>query len=163
MKLNLVKLNLGCGHRKIEGYVGVDANAKTSACDLACDLRTLPHEDGSVEEIIAVHVIEHFYLWEVQPLLAEWRRVLAPGGKLILEQPDIAKAAMLYLRNPADKGYMFAFYGDPGQRDERMCHHWGWTPATLGRELKLAGFRDPTHKPAQFKRPERDFRVEAIR
>ena len=156
-----MKLNLGSGNRPLQGYIGVDLAPNA---DIQCDLRKLEFaEDNSVEEIIAIHVIEHFYKWEVQPLLQEWRRVLKPGGKIILECPNIKKAAHAFLMGAGDQMGMWAFYGNPELKNEFHCHHWGYTPETLIYELQLAGFRETQSKQAQFKMPVRDMRVEAIK
>jgi len=156
-----MKLNLGSGNRPLQGYIGVDLAPNA---DIQCDLRKLePFADNSVEEIIAIHVIEHFYKWEVQPLLQEWRRVLQPGGKIILECPDLKKAAQAFLFGAGDQMGMWAFYGNPELKDVFHCHHWGYTPETLAYELQMAGFRNIHKAKAQFKIPERDMRVEGFK
>ncbi|HYM09388.1 MAG TPA: methyltransferase domain-containing protein [Bryobacterales bacterium] len=53
---------------------------------LRADCRDLPFASGSVDLIVAFEVIEHLEQWE--RLLAETRRVLAPGGELILSTPN---------------------------------------------------------------------------
>ena len=156
-----MKLNLGCGDKKVEGYTGVDLDSRA---DIVCDIRDLAFCDSnSVDEILSVHVIEHFYKWQVQGLLWEWRRVLKPGGKIILECPNLELACMAFLQGAPDQFTMWAFYGNPNLKNELHCHHWGWTPTTLSEELKQAGFKDIQSKKAQFKIPTRDMRVEAIK
>lgn len=55
-----LRLNLGCGSRKLPGFLNVD---KFSACtpDLVVDLESLPWPwpDNSVEAVAMVHVLEH--------------------------------------------------------------------------------------------------------
>ena len=156
-----MKLNLGSGNRPLPGYTGVDLDP---VADIVCDLRKLEFaEDNSVEEIVAIHVIEHFYKWEVQPMLQEWRRVLKPGGKIILECPDLKKAAFAFLLGGPDQMGMWAFYGNPELKNEFHCHHWGYTPETLAYELQLAGFRNIVKVQAQYKIPQRDMRLEATK
>jgi hypothetical protein len=55
-----LKLNLGCGSRKMEGYVNIDRSPLT-APDLLLDLEQVPwpFEADSVAEIQALHVLEH--------------------------------------------------------------------------------------------------------
>ncbi len=156
-----MKLNLGCGNRPLEGYIGVDLSERA---DIVCDIRKLEFaENNSVEEIIAIHVIEHFYKWEVQPLLQEWRRVLQPKGKIILECPNLETACKNVLAGTGDQLSMWALYGNPDLKDEFHCHHWLYTPHTLMAELIKAGFRNCCHKAAEFKIPQRDMRVEAFK
>lgn len=156
-----MKLNLGSGNRPLEGYIGVDLSEKA---DIVCDLRKLEFaENNSVEEIIAIHVIEHFYKWEIPSLLQEWRRVLQPKGKIILECPNLEAACANLLNGAPDQLSMWAFYGNSDLKDPLHCHRWGYTPASLMSELAKAGFRNPVHLQAQFKIPHRDMRVEAYK
>ena len=116
----MVKLNLGCGDKILEGYVNAD-------------IRDLSKIKSSVaDEILAVHVVEHFYYWEVIPLLKSWRRLLRPGGKLILECPHLLYACQMIVENPAMRSQagkagqmlMWPLYGDPSWKDPLMCHKW---------------------------------------
>jgi predicted SAM-dependent methyltransferase len=77
----LVKLNLGCGDKILPGCVNVDAASSRAGRqpDVVADIRDLRKIKSSIaDEILAVHVIEHFYYWEVVPLLQSWRRLLKP-------------------------------------------------------------------------------------
>ena len=169
-----IRLNLGSGDKNLPGYVNVDVapSRKGTEPDVLCDLRELTFEDGHADEIMAVHVIEHFYQWEVPGLLAEWRRILKPGGRIVLECPNLAYAAQQVVEDEArlsqpKEGWpttMFVLYGDPSWQDPLMCHRWGWTPRTLALELKRAGFSDVQEEEAQFKRGHpRDMRVVGIK
>jgi len=55
-----LKLNLGCGNKRIDGYIGVDSK-KTTATDILHDLNkfSYPFEDNSVDEILLDNVLEH--------------------------------------------------------------------------------------------------------
>lgn len=171
-----MKLHLGCGKHVLDGWINIDAAASRGGKppDIIADLRKIPMPDGCADTAMAIHVIEHFYRWEVPAVLAEWRRLLCPGGILVLECPDVLKCAAELLRNPnsgldgpkGDQMHMWGVYGDPGHKDPLMCHRWGWHPATLARELKLAGFRNVVtgEKPEWHgSREKRDMRVTAIR
>lgn len=54
----MLKLNLGCGHNKVEGFVNVD---KYGEPDVKHDLEVFPWPwpDSSVEEVRLIHVLEH--------------------------------------------------------------------------------------------------------
>ena len=167
----LKKLNLGCGDKILAGYINVDVVESRGGAkpDVVCDLHRLtPFEDDSVDEILSVHVIEHFWRWEVSSVLKEWVRVLKPGGFMILECPNLLSAAAELLKNPlAGAGAgpeaqrtMWVFYGDPAWEDPYMIHRWGYTPESLIELMEEAGLVDVMQEPAQFKlREPRDMRV----
>jgi len=165
------KLNLGCGDKILPGYINVDVveSRLDRKPDVICDLHRLtPFEDNSVDEILSVHVVEHFWRWEVVDILKEWVRVLKPGGKMILECPNILSAAQELLRNPdmacgpgpEGQRSMWVFYGDPQWQDSYMVHRWGYSPLSLARVMHEAGLVQLRQEPAEFKlREPRDMRV----
>lgn len=55
-----MKLNMGCGFRKLEGYLNVDKFA-TCDPDMQVDLEVLPwpFATDSVEEVLFIHCLEH--------------------------------------------------------------------------------------------------------
>lgn len=55
-----MKLNLGCGNKKIDGYINVD-KYKTEAVDQVVDLEITPWpwNENTVDEILLIHVLEH--------------------------------------------------------------------------------------------------------
>lgn len=163
-----MRLNLGCGRMVLDGWTNVDIQASPRASrppDILSDVRSVPLPDGCADEVMALHVIEHFYLWEAPDVLREWRRLLTPGGLLVLELPNIEAAARNLLAGMTDQMCMWPLYGDPSHRDPFMCHRWGYTPATIKQLLEQNGFGDVRHKQPQYhgKRVSRDMRVEAIK
>jgi SAM-dependent methyltransferase len=166
-----LRLNLGCGDKILDGYVNVDVAASRAGKhpDVLCDLRALtPFEENSADEILSVHVVEHFWRWEVVDILKEWTRILKPGGRMILECPNLKSACEAFLANPevfAGPGgegqrTMWVFYGDPAWRDPLMVHRWGYTPRSLAQVMYEAGLVNLRQEAAQFKlREPRDMRV----
>ena len=55
-----MKLNLGCGQNRIEGYVNADREPAAEP-DVVMDLEEFPwpFDDDSVDEVVANHVLEH--------------------------------------------------------------------------------------------------------
>jgi SAM-dependent methyltransferase len=53
---------------------------------LAGDARQLPLPDAAVDMVVSFETIEHFY--EHDAFLAEVRRVLRPGGRLVISSPE---------------------------------------------------------------------------
>jgi SAM-dependent methyltransferase len=160
-----VRLNLGCGKKHFVGYINIDfPNSYCSVKpDLECDIRTLPYEDNSVDEITAIHVFEHFYLWEAPKILDEWARVLKPGGKLALELPCLNKVIGFLNQNPLSlRNTMFALYGDPGYEAPEMVHKWCYSREHLTAMLAHR-FQDIKEGRCQFHVPERDMRLVAFK
>lgn len=170
-----LRLNLGCGDKILPDYVNVDVAASRGGRrpDVLCDLHELlPFADGIADEILSVHVIEHFWRWEVEAVLREWVRVLRPGGKLVIECPNISSACAQFSSDPVSGAQpdqrgqrtMWVFYGDPAWRDPLMVHRWGYTPETLIELLRSCGLTEVRQEPAQFKlREPRDMRVVGLR
>jgi SAM-dependent methyltransferase len=166
-----VRLNLGCGDKILPGYVNVDVVEARAGMkpDVICDLHDLaPFADASADEILSVHVVEHFWRWEIADVMREWVRVLKPGAKMIVECPNILSACQTFLQDPeqfsredqAGQRTMWVFYGDPKWKDPLMIHRWGYTPESLKALLGEAGLADVRQEPAQFKlREPRDMRI----
>lgn len=163
-----MKLHLGCGKRILSGYINIDgANQKA---DVIHDLtKPLPYGDDTADEIVAIHLFEHFFPDDVPNVLADWRRVLKPGGKLILEMPDIYKSAKNLVAEveagcfPSNQWSMFPIYGDCPEKSLFECHKWGWTYITIKPVIEAAGFAKVVERPTEWhgRRENRDFRIEA--
>jgi glycosyltransferase involved in cell wall biosynthesis len=170
-----IRLNLGCGDKILPGYVNIDLVDERAGHkpDIICDVRKLaPLPDAYADEAMAIHVVEHFWRWEVVDILREWRRVLKPGGKIILECPNLLSACEAVLKNPdgasgpgkEGQRSMWVLYGDPAWKDPLMCHRWAYTPQSLGAVMQEAGFTQIRQEPAQYKlREPRDMRVTGIK
>jgi predicted SAM-dependent methyltransferase len=157
------KLNVGCGPRRIAGYLGVDIK-ESLATDIVAPAHKIPLPDASVDKIFACHLWEHFYYWECPKVMTEWRRLLKPSGNLTLELPNVRKCCENLLNNlqmggkhPHQLSY-WGLYGDPRFKDPYMCHRWGWTPETLTAFLTEYGFVDIKEEPTEYHPAGRDFR-----
>jgi SAM-dependent methyltransferase len=166
-----LRLNLGCGDKHLHGYVNVDVASSRAGVqpDVQCDLRDLKRfATDSADEILAVHVVEHFWRWEIVDVLREWVRTLRPGGQMIVECPNLLEACRALLEDPVNGAQpgpegqrtMWVFYGDPAWRDPLMCHRWNYTPQSLQALMEEAGLVRVRQEPAQFKlREPRDMRI----
>jgi hypothetical protein len=76
-----LRLNLGCGLRRRDGYFGID-RAPLPTADIIADLNEPLSElpDGSVDEVYSRHFLEH--VRELLPLMAELHRVTRPDSRL---------------------------------------------------------------------------------
>jgi predicted SAM-dependent methyltransferase len=83
----VVKINLGCGYRKIDGFVNLDYRPEVDP-DMVCDCRKLPFDDNSVDEVRAVDFLEHIPTGQTIGVINEIWRVLKHGGKFMHETPS---------------------------------------------------------------------------
>lgn len=85
---DLVRLNIGCGHIPIDGYVNVDMR-ELPGVDVVAPVDQLPFDDGVLDELYSAHLLEHFPLEELRRrLLPYWIEKLRPGGTLRAVVPD---------------------------------------------------------------------------
>ena len=84
-----MKLNIGCGNKKINGYIGVD-KFKCHAADYICDVENekLPFEENSITSIILDNVIEHFY--DIPKVIDELVRVSQKGANIKIITPHFS-------------------------------------------------------------------------
>lgn len=134
----MIGLNLGCGEEHLTGYVNVDLQG---CGDVQADVRSLPWASGSVDEIRAFDLLEHFWRDEVDRVLDEWLRVLTPGGRVSFRVPNLTVLGRM-LSDDYDTAkivenvYGGHRYGPEGAWD---THHWGWTRPGFGRWLMWHG------------------------
>ena len=101
--------------------------------------------DNSFEVVYASHVVEHFdYRDELHRTLAEWLRVLQPGGSVEISVPDLEILAGLMLNKQLPMldhfKVMMMIFG--GHVDAFDYHKVGLTEELLGGFLLSAGFTD---------------------
>ncbi|MCX4810858.1 class I SAM-dependent methyltransferase [Streptomyces sp. NBC_01239] len=142
------------GHR----VVGVDwsQDALTRArthlpCTVRGELIALPLRSGSADAVLFSEVIEH--LVDPDTALAEIRRVLRPGGHLMLSTPNLAawynRALLLAGVQPVfSEVSLRAIHGRPGK--EVVGHLRLYTPRALREFVAAAGFTVVGLKGAPF-------------
>ena len=60
-----IRIDIGRGKNKKEGFIGIDIDPKSDA-DIIASALNLPFDDLSVDEINSSHLVEHFYPDETQ-------------------------------------------------------------------------------------------------
>lgn len=149
------KLHLGCGNRKIEGWLNIDVIQSDYDVDLAAG--KLPFASDSFDCVVSQHVIEHLELEEeLIPLLKELYRTMKVGGEIWLSCPDLEKVCKYYFE---DKGVAlvedrkqrfpkFSLNGVPAQHMINVMFHQGGEHKNLFDfellewTLQQAGFKD---------------------
>lgn len=133
-------LDIGCGpgllleEARNRGYAAAGCDVSAWAVEAArrrgFDARTgvlqaLQYPEGAFDIVVANHTLEH--IPEPLPFLREARRLLAPGGLLAIGVPNHASLMSTVM----------------GARWHSLLpdqHYWHFTPATLTRMLREAGF-----------------------
>ncbi len=169
-----VRLHLGCGPDRREGWVNVDARPGVNP-DIVASVDALPmFEDGTVDTIEACHLFEHLPVHEARRALTEWFRLLKSGGALLLELPNFEACVRMIGAHRDEHGHdlgMIGLFGWPVCVEAdgvAQVHKWGWTPDSLTGALREAGFADVQQEPVtQTWRPaarvDRDFRLRAVK
>lgn len=86
----VIRLDLGCGNNKKEGFIGVDITAIGTQADLSWDLMKKypwPYDDGAVEELFCSQFFEHVPAYLRVSFMTEAWRVLKVGGIFTLITP----------------------------------------------------------------------------
>jgi len=103
---------------------------------------------GEFDAVYCSHALEHLYPHQVPQALAEFRRVLKPGGYALIFVPDLEDVRptedVLYESNAGPVSGLDLIYGHHKFTVDRpyMAHHCGFTSLTLGRALTEAGFNE---------------------
>lgn len=94
-----MRLNIGCGEKKMAGYVNVDLYGTP---DVKCDLSNFPwpFDTNSADEVYSAHFLEHVHDYEKTVL--EIHRILKPGGTFHFKVP--------HFRTPAAYWHLHTYY-----------------------------------------------------
>ena len=174
------RLNLCCGDYHWEGFVNIDVwYGGMTKPDFDCDVRKLPYLPNTMEEIQCIHGLEHFPRWQVVSILIDWRRMLVPGGLLVLEMPCLNMIIEILHKHPTPDSLpevwhklkdgrtvnkhidaMGGLYGEQDPKKPHMVHKWCYSSQELREVLEAAGFENMVFKDPLYHRPFRDMRVE---
>lgn len=145
------KLNIGCGGKRLEGYVGVDL-FKSDSVDEIFEMDNIPYKDNTINAIYSEHALEHVPFERAEKTLKEWCRVLEPGGELLLYMPDFENCCREYLNAPLENPnfmstrawFKFTIYGiqksQAGEPDDAQIHKCGFSKEEIGIVVERNGF-----------------------
>jgi len=94
-----MKLNIGAGSAKLEGYINMDISEECKP-DIVHDFRKgIPYPPDHFDKIVCFHMLEHVEKKYHQGLFLEIKRTLKEDGEFIVTFPDFAKCAQNWLEN----------------------------------------------------------------
>lgn len=153
------KLEIGPGLYPQNGYIHVDVYPFSRHSEAIATMWDLPFATGWADEIVAIHSLEHAPPPRLVPTLAEWRRVLRPGGSVEVSVPNAPAIMDSYCRAPVPEkwplmGSILGMYCPPSVRspadlttasDHQVIFDW----ELLRWALESAGFEDVTNQTAR--------------
>jgi len=137
-----LKLDLGCGPNKREGFRGVDSRQFDGKVDQVVDLRKpWPWKDASVAEVHSSHFVEHLTAMERVHFVNELYRVLIPGGtaQVIVPHWNSHRAYGDLTHQWPPVSEMWFFYLNKSWRDGNAPHNDFYTcdfDSTFGYSLR---------------------------
>jgi len=134
-----IRLNLGCGNFPLDGFVNVDQFESVDP-DLLCDVTCLPFKAGTVDEIYAGHILEHFHFEDGKNALRYWFSLLKSGGKIAITVPDYDFLVKKYIENMTPEALiefnnLYIYSGV-----QPSPHLFAYSGALLEKVMKEAGF-----------------------
>ena len=83
-----MRLNLGSGGRKLDGYINVDMQFEEEP-DVLCNIGrdSWPFDDSSVDGAVAHHIMEHLTTPELFHFMQELHRVCKNGARIEIKLP----------------------------------------------------------------------------
>ena len=158
-------LHVGCGPKKIDrttkGFnhgdwkelrLDIDESVLPDLIGTMTDMKSVPNQ--SVDAIFSSHNIEHLYPHEVPQAILEFKRVLNPGGFVVLTCPDLKSVcalvandqltAIAYTSPAGDIAPLDILYGHRpamARGNLYMAHRCGFTKKVLTATLQASGFK----------------------
>ena len=132
-----LKLDIGCGKNKKEGYIGIDIDPESGA-DIIVSALKLPFEDESVDEINSSHLVEHFSPEEARRYFNEVYRVLKKSGTAEMKIDRDWTKRRLFKKDPTHK-YRFT-----AEEIKQMVSKFG--KAQVENKIYLINFYTPRNK-----------------
>jgi SAM-dependent methyltransferase len=114
--MEAIRLNLGCGDKKLAGYLNVDVCCEP---DLHFDLTQFPWPwaDNTIDEVFSSHFLEHVV--DFNRTILEIHRILKPGGIIHFRVP--------HFRNPLTPWHLhcwsFSIY-TPERLCQKLPYQW---------------------------------------
>ena len=99
----LRRLEIGPGALRIRGFETLNIRAAANVDYVVDATARLPFADGTFHLIYASHVLEHVPWYQLEATLAEWVRILRPGGRLEVWVPNGLRIAQAEIDPAVDQ------------------------------------------------------------
>lgn len=155
-----LRVNVSAGDKHWPGFVNTDLYGEA---DVQADMRDLPFDTATVDELHAIHCVEHIPRMQLESMLHHWNRILKPGGKVFIEVPCLNKIAKMVVDGEKNlRLTVLGIFGDPRDEKPGMMHGWCYTREELTEALEQCNFV-VTETTPKFHIARRDMRLEAVK
>ena len=142
-----MKLDVGAGlnlKKPLDEWTHLDCD-EGEHIEYVCDFGDIPLDDESVSEIWIGDVIEHIPTWRQKEVLAEWHRILKPGGTISGNTPNLEYNVRAYMAGINDLDWLLQNlygnrYGDRVRVGPPHQHYILFTMETLDKLFRDNGF-----------------------
>lgn len=129
-----MKLNLGCGNKRKEGFLGVD-RYPCEAVDILANLEDrLPFDENSVDETFLDNVIEHIN--DIPALMKEIHRISKHGAQIRIITPHFANMSSWV--DPTHVHHLSYFSMDHFEKSD-VAHYTGGGFHIIKKQLSFGG------------------------
>jgi SAM-dependent methyltransferase len=141
-------VNLGAGNQYSPYEIQVDLRGGDNI-DYHCDITKLPLDwENTFDVAKASHVLEHFDYSKAKDILAEWYRILKPGGRLEIKVPDLQTVGSFLAEGNLDTLVNGNIYGDQGNEfwDDGIYGGYAgdrWLPHSTANNHHTSGYTAP--------------------
>jgi len=171
-----ININIGCGADYQPDCINIDRDPNVRS-DISTDYTNIDQlfAPQSIASITLNHSIGYLPIWEAQDFFKKAKRLLKPGGKLVIETPNILKAiekiqtSVASISNGEIAEYIegvraFHAFGvdDMQTKNSYTPYSLSWSPEHIKHELQSAEFSQIKILPPQTHSMWRDMRVEAV-
>jgi SAM-dependent methyltransferase len=154
-------LHVGCGNEPLPAWLShfeevrldIDPDCQPAILAPMTDMGSI----GPFDAVYCSHALEHLYPHDVPVALAEFRRVLKPGGAVVVFVPDLedikATEDVVYQSPCGPITGLDMIYGKNSYLKDSpfMAHHTGFVSSTLKTALETAGLSGVTvHRVPEF-------------
>jgi predicted SAM-dependent methyltransferase len=120
METKNIRLNLGGGQEKFEGFLNID-RVKLPTVDIVADIeKGIPLPDNSVIEVRASYVLEH--ITDVPVLMQELYRICQPNARVVIKVPYFKSTAAF--KDPTHRSFFtertFEYFDRDYMEDQRL-------------------------------------------
>jgi predicted SAM-dependent methyltransferase len=146
------KVEIGGGPHAQRGFLHVDIDPGAHHLEWVAPAWKLPLQSGFASEIVAIHALEHVEPARLVETLAEWHRVLGPGGRVEVHVPNGPALMDAFVNRPVPEkwpvmGSILGMYcshevRDPKGLTTRSDHQLIFDAALLRWALESAGFAE---------------------